>query len=84
MRRASEQRLPDKLEGEVRLKCQFRRALYSTDASVYQILPLGVVIPKSREDVIRTVQTCREFGVSITAGAGNFAGGTGDWRGSAT
>jgi FAD/FMN-containing dehydrogenase/Fe-S oxidoreductase len=46
------------------------QTLYSTDASVYQILPLGVVIPKTRDDVIRTVQVCREAGVSITARGG--------------
>ena len=31
------------------------QALYSSDASVYQILPLGVVIPKTPDDVVRTV-----------------------------
>src|SRR6476469_2451230 len=57
------------IEGEVRFD-PISQALYSTDASVYQILPLGVVIPKSREDVVRTVQICRRFGVSITARGG--------------
>src|ERR1700741_1444005 len=57
------------IEGEVRFD-PISQALYSTDASVYQILPLGVVIPKSREDVIRTVNICREHGVSITARGG--------------
>jgi FAD/FMN-containing dehydrogenase/Fe-S oxidoreductase len=57
------------LEGEVRFD-PISQALYSTDASVYQILPLGVVIPKSRDDVIRTVRVCREHGVSITARGG--------------
>src|SRR5437016_14050446 len=61
--------LAAQLEGEVRFD-RISQALYSTDASVYQILPLGVVIPKSRDDVIRTVQACREFGVSITARGG--------------
>lgn len=57
------------IEGEVRFD-PISQALYSTDASVYQILPLGVVIPKSRDDVIRTVEICRDFGVSITARGG--------------
>ncbi|MBI3465792.1 MAG: FAD-binding oxidoreductase, partial [Planctomycetes bacterium] len=57
------------ITGEVRFD-PISQALYSTDASVYQILPLGVVIPKSRDDVVRTVQVCREFGVSITARGG--------------
>ena len=29
----------------------FSRGLYSTDASIYQIMPLGVVVPKTEEDV---------------------------------
>lgn len=61
--------LARQLDGEVRFD-QISQALYSTDASVYQILPLGVVIPKNRDDVIRTVQICREHGVSITARGG--------------
>ena len=46
------------------------RALYSTDASVYQIEPIGVVVVKSRADVIQTVNTCREFGCSMTMRGG--------------
>ena len=46
------------------------RAIYATDASVYQITPTGVVIPRTREDVLRTVRLCREHGVSITARGG--------------
>lgn len=61
--------LSSAVEGEVRFD-RISQALYSTDASVYQILPLGVVIPKSREDVLHTVRICREQGVSITARGG--------------
>ena len=39
-------------EDEVRFD-RVSRALYSTDASVYQIEPLGVVVPRTREDVVR-------------------------------
>ena len=46
------------------------RAMHATDASVYQILPLGVVTPRSREDVVAVVRLCREHGVSITARGG--------------
>jgi FAD/FMN-containing dehydrogenase/Fe-S oxidoreductase len=45
------------VEGEVRFD-KVSRALYATDASVYQIEPLGVVLPKSREDVLRVVEIC--------------------------
>ena len=41
------------IQGEVRFDA-VSRALYSTDASVYQIEPLGVVVPRSREDIVRT------------------------------
>jgi FAD/FMN-containing dehydrogenase/Fe-S oxidoreductase len=52
------------------------RALYSTDASVYQITPLGVVIPRTEEDVVATVRACGEFGVTLTArGAGTSQAG---------
>jgi len=33
-------------------------------------LPLGVVIPKTRDDVVRTINACRKFGASITARGG--------------
>ncbi len=64
-----EAQLKGALEGEVRFD-RISRALYATDASVYQMMPLGVVIPRSREDVLRTVRLCREHGVSITARGG--------------
>jgi FAD/FMN-containing dehydrogenase/Fe-S oxidoreductase len=57
------------LEGEVRFD-RVSRSLYSTDASVYQIEPLGVVIPRSRDDVIRTVQIASRHACSITARGG--------------
>ncbi len=57
------------IDGEVRFD-KYSRAMYSTDASVYQILPAGVVIPRSRDDVRKVVRLCREHGVSITARGG--------------
>jgi FAD/FMN-containing dehydrogenase/Fe-S oxidoreductase len=61
--------LEQQISGEVRFDA-VTRALYSTDASVYQIHPLGVVIAKSREDILRTVNLARAHGVSITARGG--------------
>src|SRR6202165_1607150 len=52
-----ERELRQQLTGEVRFD-PLSRALYSTDASVYKIRPRGVVIPKTREDIIRTVEIC--------------------------
>ncbi|MGQ0732748.1 MAG: FAD-binding and (Fe-S)-binding domain-containing protein [Acidobacteriota bacterium] len=57
------------IEGEVRFD-RVSRALYSTDASVYQMEPLGVVLPRTREDVVRTVQIAARHRVSITARGG--------------
>ena len=49
------------------------RTLYSTDASLYQIMPLGVVVPKHTDDVVATVEICRRHGVPITARGGGTA-----------
>jgi FAD/FMN-containing dehydrogenase/Fe-S oxidoreductase len=57
------------LQGEVRFDDTSRR-LYSTDASIYQIEPLGVVIPRTVEDVYVTVQVATEMRVPITARGG--------------
>ena len=52
-------RLGRELEGDV-LFDAFSRGRYSTDASIYQIEPIGVVVPKSDEDVIRAIEIARE------------------------
>src|SRR5256885_13753070 len=61
--------LERELAGEVRFDA-VSRALYSTDASVYQIIPLGVVVPRGDDDVVRAVQIAGRHGVSITARGG--------------
>ena len=55
--------------GEVRAD-RLSRALYSTDASVYQIVPVAVVLPRSEADVVATVRACRRYGVPLTARGG--------------
>src|SRR4051812_32791268 len=57
------------IKGEVRFD-RVSRALYSTDASVYQIQPAGVVVPRTRADVINTVRIVGGYGGSITARGG--------------
>src|SRR5205823_4071212 len=57
------------IDGEVRFD-RLSRALYSTDASVYQIEPLGVVVVRSREDVVHAIEIARRHGCSITARGG--------------
>ena len=64
--------LEKQLAGEVRFDT-VSRALYSTDASVYRIEPLGVVIPKTREDLIRIVQIASRFRCPITLRGGGTA-----------
>ena len=59
-----EQQLSDNLTGEVRFDL-YSKSLYSTDASLYQIQPIGVVIPKDSQDVIKTVQIASENNVPI-------------------
>src|SRR5207253_6866415 len=61
--------LAKSVSGEVRFD-RLSRALYSTDASVYQIVPLGVVVPRSADDVRATLEVCRQFRVPITARGG--------------
>ena len=68
-RAALERALRASIEGEVRFD-RVSRALYSTDASVYQIEPLGVVVARTREDVIRTVRLCSEFRCPLTLRGG--------------
>ena len=67
LRRALEQ----SVEGEVRFDTA-SKALYATDASNYCQVPLGVVIPKTLEDVLATHRACRQFGAPIV----NRGGGT--------
>lgn len=52
------------LQGEIRFDSPSRK-LYSTDASIYQIEPLGVVLPRTVEDVVTTVQIASEMRVPL-------------------
>jgi FAD/FMN-containing dehydrogenase/Fe-S oxidoreductase len=57
-------RLSQNLRGEV-LFDAFSRGRYSTDASIYQIEPLGVVVPRDKEDVAAALAIAREEGVPV-------------------
>ena len=52
------------VQGEVRFG-RGDRGRYATDASIYQVEPLGVVIPKTRDDVAATLAVARDHGVPI-------------------
>ena len=62
--RALAARLRRELEGEV-LFDGFSRGRYSTDASHYQIEPIGVVVPRTSEDVVRAVGIAADEGVPV-------------------
>ncbi len=64
-----QEHLAQSIQGGVQFD-RFSRAMHATDASVYQILPTGVVTPTSVDDVIETIRLCREHDVSITARGG--------------
>ncbi|HEX7634709.1 MAG TPA: FAD-linked oxidase C-terminal domain-containing protein [Noviherbaspirillum sp.] len=57
------------IEGEVRFD-NGSRALYATDASNYRQVPIGVVIPRTVEDVIYTVQQCYRYGAPVLSRGG--------------
>ena len=56
--------LRSRISGEVRFDAA-SRALYATAGSNYRQVPLGVVIPRTVEDVVQTVASCREHGAPI-------------------
>jgi FAD/FMN-containing dehydrogenase/Fe-S oxidoreductase len=55
--------------GEV-LFDKFSRGRYSTDASIYQIEPVGVFIPRSEEDVVQALELARAARVPVLARGG--------------
>jgi FAD/FMN-containing dehydrogenase/Fe-S oxidoreductase len=57
------------LRGEVRFDSG-SRALYSTDGSNYRQVPIGVVVPSDKEDVLATVAICRDHGAPLLARGG--------------
>ena len=57
------------ISGEVRFD-DAARHLYATDASHYQVRPLGVVLPKGTDDLTATVQIAADLNVPITARGG--------------
>ncbi len=68
--RALYQALVDSLSTHDVRSDRVTRALYATDASVYQIVPLMVALPATAADVAALVRVCSQFGVPITARGG--------------
>jgi FAD/FMN-containing dehydrogenase/Fe-S oxidoreductase len=59
-----ERRLRGEIEGEV-LFDAFSRGRYAADASIYQIEPVGIVVPRSKDDARRALEIAAEAGVAI-------------------
>ena len=57
-------RLKKELQGEVLFDAA-TRGRYSTDASIYQIEPIGVVIPQTEEDAVTAMQIALDAGVAV-------------------
>src|SRR5438552_539633 len=68
-RQALARHLRRQIKGEVRFDVLARK-LYATDASIYQVEPLGVVLPRDVEDVRAAVQIAAEMHIPITARGG--------------
>lgn len=72
-----ERELRRRIRGEVRFD-ERARSLYATDASPYEIRPLGVVLPRSADDVRGAVELAGRFGVPLLprGGGTSLAGQT--------
>ncbi len=67
--------LKKRFTGDLRLDSA-SRTLYSTDASIYQIEPLGVAIPKTQDDLQAAVELAAKYAIPILPrGAGSSLGG---------
>lgn len=62
-------RLAREITGEVYFD-SFNRGRYATDASFYQIMPAGVVVPKTVEEALRALAICRDQGRIVTPRGG--------------
>jgi len=64
-----ERRLRSEISGEV-LFDPFSRGRYATDASFYQIMPAGVVVPRTMDEALRSLAMGRELGTKVTPRGG--------------
>lgn len=72
--------LRSRVAGEVRFD-RLSRTLYATDASIYEIVPAGVLLPRHQGDVVAAVHAARETGTSLIprgAGTGLTGGAVGE------
>jgi len=64
-----EQRLRSNITGDVFFD-PFNRGRYATDASFYQMLPLGVVVPRTMDEALRALSIARDEGRIVTPRGG--------------
>ncbi len=64
--------LADLIEGEVRFD-RHDRMLYATDASIYQVEPLGVVIPASIDEAVKVMRYCHQHDLPLLPRGGGTA-----------
>ena len=70
-----ESELKRTVRGEVRFD-RGSRALFACDASNYRQVPIGLVVPRDADDVVRAVAACRKFGAPVLPrGAGTSLAG---------
>jgi FAD/FMN-containing dehydrogenase/Fe-S oxidoreductase len=70
-----EKELKREVRGEVRFD-RGSRALYATDGSNYRQIPIGLVLPRDKEDVVAAVAACRKLGAPVLPrGAGTSLAG---------
>ena len=62
-------RLREETQGEV-LFTPSDRGRYATDASIYQVIPLGVFVPRDNHEVGIAMDICRDLGVPIVPRGG--------------
>ena len=64
-----EAELKNRVEGNIHFD-KYSRLLYSTDASIYQIEPVGVVVPRHKADVQAVLDVANRLGVSVLSRGG--------------
>ena len=74
---AIQEKIENSIEGDLRID-DFTKKIYSTDASMYEIEPIGVLLPKNSEDVKNSIEIAKENNLSILprGGGTSLAGQT--------
>jgi len=61
---ALEQALKEQVDGEVHFDT-IHKKIYSVDASIYEIEPIGIVLPRTKQALIDTVNIAKKFNIPI-------------------